>query len=648
MLKILFKYKYKLKLGNISIRTMSTLPSAKERLLSFRKELKLNNIDCFIQGTNDSHQSEYVCDRDKRLKYLSCFTGSAGTVVVTEKEALLWTDGRYFLAANDEISSEWKLMKQGLPQTPTVEKWISQNININGKIGIDPFLTSISSYNKLKDSLNDTKQEIVLLDKNPIDTIWDKNQPLMPQNKIFIHDIKYSGQSMQDKIKNIQDKIKENNVYGLIVTALDHIAWVLNLRGSDIIYNPVFFSYLIITRDDTFLYIDPSKLENDEEKESDDIKQYLKDIKIRAYCDFLTDLKSMVNKSKENKFWYDPRKTNTAIFNAIPLSQRYESDDCIEIMKSIKNEIEIEGFAACHIRDGAAKSRFFAWINKLREDANDENGKNEIEKHTEWTFAEKLLEFRRENDLFVDLSFETISSIGSNGAIIHYSPTSGKNKQIEVNKIYLLDSGGQYFDGTTDTTRTIWLGINNQKPSNYECECYTRVLKGVINLTKMIFPYNTKGPMIDSMARSYLWQIGLDYRHGTGHGVGSFLNVHEGPQGFTSSTFKRTLYQYGLRTNMIITNEPGYYQSDQFGIRIENVMVVINAKTKYQFDNQQFCTFKTLTMVPIDKQLLDLNIMTKQEIEWLNDYHKTVYQNILPFMKTEYEKNWLKLATDPL
>ena len=489
----------------------------------------------------------------------------------------------------------------------------------------------------------------MLLNKNPIDTIWGKNQPTMPKNKLIVHNEIYSGQSTKDKIKNIQKKINENNVYGLIVTSLDHIAWTLNLRGNDIIYNPVFFSYLLITKNDTFLYIDQSKLEsNDEEKKNETtktVKEQLEkaNIKTAEYDNFLTDLKTMINKNKNCKFWYDPRKCNVAIYNAIPKNQRFEADDCIEIMKSIKNKTELEGFRNCHIRDGAAKSRFFAWINQLRQ-----SGKEEIEKETEWSFAEKLLSFRREADLFVDLSFDTISSIAGNGAIIHYHPTKDNNSKIKINKIYLLDSGGQYFDGTTDTTRTIWLGINNEKPSDHQRECFTRVLKGVIALTKMIFPYNTKGPMIDSIARSYLWQIGLDYRHGTGHGVGSFLNVHEGPQGFSSSTFNRTLYEYGLRTNMVITNEPGYYEADNFGIRIENVMIVKQAETKYKFDNQIFCTFETVTMVPIDKQLLDLNIMTNDEISWLNKYHQNVYKNILSYMKTEYEKNWLKKATDPI
>merc|ERR1712129_599199 len=249
---------------------------------------------------------------------------------------------------------------------------------------------------------------------------------------------------------------------------------------------------------------------------------------------------------------------------------------------------------------------------------------------------------------FVDLSFETISSIAGNGAIIHYSPTKDENAPIKANEIYLLDSGGQYLDGTTDTTRTSWLGVDGQCASDHQKECYTRVLKGMIALSAMVFPIHTKGPMLDSIARSHLWQIGLDYRHGTGHGVGCFLNVHEGPQGFSASSYNRTLFEYGLQPDMVITNEPGYYEADKFGIRIENVMVVTKAKTKFQFGDKQFCSFRTVTMVPIDKELMDIKLLTTEEIAWLDAYHREVYENISPFMKTEYEKEWLKKTTAPI
>eukprot|EP00485_Elphidium_margaritaceum_P000307 CAMPEP_0202697452 /NCGR_PEP_ID=MMETSP1385-20130828/10782_1 /ASSEMBLY_ACC=CAM_ASM_000861 /TAXON_ID=933848 /ORGANISM="Elphidium margaritaceum" /LENGTH=614 /DNA_ID=CAMNT_0049353915 /DNA_START=164 /DNA_END=2005 /DNA_ORIENTATION=+ len=613
-----------------------SLPSFQQRLASFREQLKAQNIACFIQSTADAHQSEYVCNRDKRMGFLSGFTGSAGTIVVTPTDAKLWTDGRYFLAANKQLSNEWSLMKQGLPDTPSVEKWIKDNVD--GKVGIDPFLCSLSYYNRIKDALEGSKAELVLVEQNPIDGVWSAQQPPIPSSKVFVHELQYSGQSMQEKIKNVQQKINEFDVQALIVTKLDHIAWLLNLRGNDIVYNPVFFSYLIVTRTDIFLYIDPSKVDanNEEEKQvNNDIKQHLNGIQIVPYENFLTDLKRLVSEYKTGKFWYDPRQTNMAIYSAIPKEQRFEKDDCIEIMKAIKNETEVQGFLNCHVRDGAAKSRFFAWVQSLRD-----GGQSELEKHTEWSFAEKLLSLRREAELFVDLSFETISSIGANGAVIHYSPSESEHSAIKANEVYLLDSGGQYLDGTTDTTRTYWLGVNGATPSEYQRECYTRVLKGVIALTKIVFPSNTKGPMIDSVARSYLWQIGLDYRHGTGHGVGCFLNVHEGPHGFSASTFRRTLFEYGLKTNMVITNEPGYYEADKFGIRIENVMIVKPVKTKYAFDNLQFCSFTTATMVPIDKELLDMSIMNDEEFEWLNSYHKEVYGNILPFMQTQFEKDW--------
>jgi len=622
------------------------LPSLQERLSSFRALLTKHKVDCFIASTNDAHQSEYVCSRDKRLGFLSGFTGSAGTVVVTQKEALLWTDGRYFIAADKQLTDEWTLMKMGLPDTPSVAKWIASNEALSA-VAMDPLLTSISYFKKLQKELDPKRQRVVLLTENPIDSVWADHQPPMPTQKVFVHDLKYAGQSTEDKLKAIQSKIVEHGVGALVVTALDHIAWTLNLRGNDIVYNPVFFSYLIVTEKEATLYVDPSKLDGEEQKgdgdEAQSVRDHLKGVGIRKYSEFLGDLEAMVEGDAAVKIWYDPRKCNVAIYKKIPKALRFEKDDCIEIMKSLKNEAEIKGFMDCHVRDGAAKSRFFAWVDALRA-----AGSGELEKHTEWTFAEKLLSFRKEADLFVDLSFETISSIAGNGAVIHYSPSAEDNAAIKANEVYLLDSGGQYMDGTTDTTRTKWLGTNGTAPSEHRRECYTRVLKGVIALTKMVFPFNTKGPLIDSVARSFLWQIGLDYRHGTGHGVGSFLNVHEGPQGFSASSRNKTLFEYGLRTNMVITNEPGYYEADNFGCRIENVMICVEAETKHQFGGQKFCTFKTATMVPIDKEMLFMEIMSKEEIAWLDEYHQEVYKQILPLMKTQEEKDWLKAATDPV
>ena len=297
----------------------------------------------------------------------------------------------------------------------------------------------------------------------------------------------------------------------------------------------------------------------------------------------------------------------------------------------------------CHIRDGVAKTKFLSWVNDLCK-----SGKNELSKWNEYTFAEKLREFRAKNKLFVDLSFETISSIAGNGAIIHYAPTESNNAPIKPNEMYLLDSGAQYLDGTTDVTRTTFLSVNNGKPTAHQIECYTRVLKGVINLSLMIFPENTKGPLIDAIARTHLWEIGLDYQHGTGHGIGCFLNVHEGPQGFSASTYRKQLYKYGLTKNMFITNEPGYYETNNFGIRIENVMQVIHIKTKYNFNKQQYCGFKSITMIPLDKKLIDTSILSNKELKWINEYHKNVYKNLINYMETDNQKKFLKDCTSPL
>ena len=700
-----------------------SLPAPDQRLKDFRGRLDHYKVDAFIQGTNDAHHSEYVAERDKRLAYLSCFDGSAGTIVVTANEARLWTDGRYFNQAGKQLSNDWKLMKMGLPDTPSVTKYILNFLTENdqgtklkygGRIALDARLFSVSFCNSLNKELRElgVKESIVCLENNPIDEIWGKNQPDMPDAPVFIHDLKYCGVSAKDKISQMQAKINgEKNCFGLIVTSLDHIAWLLNLRGNDIVYNPVFFAYAIVTSNDCHLYIDSKKLKGvtkkaensgksgkdeskdnsnnndcvrDWENDEKELTSHLNDAKvtIHEYNDFFKDLRSMIkeNENKErNRFWIDTRKCSFAIADCVPQKLRLLKDDPIELAKSIKNETEINGIRYCHIRDGAAKTKFFAWIEEMKK-----KDVKLLEKHTEWSFAEKLKDFRayvffllnmyiflvalffyfvccfvflnREQDLFVDLSFETISSISGNGAIIHYSPSEDNHSKIEANEIYLLDSGGQYLDGTTDVTRTTFLGdlkaLNNYKAPKIR-EYYTRVLKGVIALDSLIFPENSKGPLIDAVARQYLWQIGLDYRHGTGHGVGCFLNVHEGPQGFSASSYRRSLYEYGIRENMLITDEPGYYRDGEFGIRIENVMVAKKHEIpkeevdKYE-KNLKFLTFETITMVPIDKNLMLLDIMTPQEIEWVDTYHQIVEKNLTPYMKQDFEKEFLKQACAPL
>ncbi|ETO22962.1 aminopeptidase [Reticulomyxa filosa] len=625
-------------------------PSPKERLLRLREQMKKDSIDAFLQGSEDAHQSEYVADRDKRVAFISTFTGSAGTVVVTQKEALLWTDGRYFIQAKQQLSDEWTLMKAGLPETPSTTSWIAQNVK--GTLGIDPYLTSVSGYDSLAQSCNEKQTKIKLLDNNPIDTVWNDNQPEYPQEKVRIHSLEYAGETAKSKIEKIVTEIKKNKASALIVTSLDSIAWLLNLRGNDIRYNPVFFSYVLITEDgECKLFIDSKKVKaetGDKEKKSEDgneeVKQesvelYLKEqchVSIHGYDELISHIKQILSNKPLQKIMCSSHCCNVAIWNTLPLENRCDKDSPIEFLKAIKNKHELNGMRDCHLRDGVAKTKFLAWIDTVK-------SSNSLHKHTECTFAEKLLSFRKDQKTFLDLSFETISSVGANGAIIHYAPTPDTCAKISEG-MYLVDSGGQYVNGTTDVTRTTHLG----KPTPHEKECFTRVLKGVIALSRVVFPYDTKGPFLDTLARMHLWQSGLDYRHGTGHGVGAGLNVHEGPIGFSASIARKKLFEYGLREGICITNEPGYYEEGKFGIRIENVMVVVPIATKYQFQDIQFYGFETITLVPIDRQLIDISLMNQDEILWLDQYHSLVFEKLAPFMDEDYQLRFLKQATAPL
>ncbi|KAJ3005384.1 hypothetical protein HKX48_000717 [Thoreauomyces humboldtii] len=586
---------------------MTSEATAASRLAALRTVMKKHNVQAYIIPSEDAHQSEYIADIDGRRGFISGFTGSAGLAVVTETKAALWTDGRYFLQASKQLKGEWTLMKAGLPEVDTKEEWLVKVLPKNSRIGLDPKLFTIAAAKLLVDAVKKDGHVLHPITDNLVDAIWE-DQPKRPINPVDAYPVKYAGKESADKIKTVREQIAKKNAWGFVVTALDEIAWLFNLRGSDIIYNPVFFAYALVTKDQAILYVDESKV-------SDEVRSHLgKTVTIRTYDAIFVDLAKLGEEKKSEKLWLDSR-CSLALQIALGGEERVlESRSPVQTAKAIKNDTELEGFRQSHIRDAAALCDYFAWLEK-----------EIVEKGTKLTeceAADKLESLRTAQKDFVGLSFDTISSTGPNGAIIHYKPEPTTCATIKIDQLYLCDSGAQYKDGTTDVTRTISL---NGKPSDHERDAFTRVLKGHIQIDLAVFPRGTTGYILDVLARTSLWQAGLDFRHGTGHGVGSFLNVHEGPHGIgTRIGFNDT----PLEAGMSVTNEPGYYEDGNFGIRIENVLLIKEVKTKHNFGDRGYLGFEYVTLVPMQACLIDVELLVPAEREWLNNYHKKCWEKI--------------------
>jgi len=613
-------------------------------------------IHALIIPSGDAHQSEYIADCDCRRAYVSGFTGSAGTAIVTEKDAALWTDGRYFLSASQQLDPDsWTLMKDGLPDTPSQADWLCKVLPAEGgKVGVDPFLLQVDVWKPLSLQLESSGHSLIATPRNLVDVAWGPDRPDPPANPVFPLPLQYTGKPWQEKIDTVRAKMKEKSCQLLVVTNLDEIAWLLNLRGSDITYNPVFFSYVVLTLDEIHFFIDEHRLEN-HVKEHLNISNDLPavecrddsktdgasySISIHPYSElmaFLTDVasdeKNLVKGGKlaggkdGGKAWVSDRSSR-AIASVFKDHQRVTGLTPIAALKAVKNPVEIEGMRQCHIRDGAAVCEYLAWL---------QNQLKRGHRVTEISGADYLERCRAAQEDFVSLSFDSISSVGSNAAIIHYRPQPDTDRQVTNDQIYLLDSGAQYKDGTTDVTRTYHFGI----PSDFERSSFTRVLKGHIELASAVFPNGVKGHMIDCLARMHLWTAGLDYLHGTGHGVGSFLNVHEGPCGISPRV---SAVEIALEEGMILSDEPGYYHDGSFGIRIESLVAVTKAKTENNFKEKGFLTFDPITMVPLCQNLMDASLLTAKEVEWIDSYHTRVRDLVGPYLKAKGKAetyNWL-------
>lgn len=593
----------------------------KTRILALQEQMKQRNMDAYIIPTEDYHNSEYVGAYFKTREYMSGFTGSAGTLVVLKDIAALWTDGRYFLQAAQQLEgSGIDLMKSGEKDVPKISEYLAKQLGDGSVIGFDGRCVSNSFVQGIEKAMKDKK--IHFADgEDLVDIIW-KNRPELSKKPVWELEAEVAGMSRKDKLAKVREKMTESKADILVMTALDEIAWLLNLRGDDVAYTPVFLSDMLIEKNKATLFVQNEIM-------STDIIQALKTdgIELADYNSIDECLGRIV---KKESVWLDENQVNYHLTQCIPEGVKLIKGVCpVEMLKAAKTTKEMENIRLAHIKDGVAVTRFLYWL------------KNAVktQKVTEIEAANRLLEFRKEQEGFLDQSFEPIMAYGKHGAIIHYSATEETNVVMEPKGLCLSDTGAHYLEGTTDITRTIVLG----ELTADEKKAFTLVLKGNLALGNAKFPEGVTGQNLDILARQPLWEYGMDFNHGTGHGVGYILNVHEGPQRIHWRIRENAVVTPFVE-GMIVSNEPGYYQADAFGIRHENlVLCKLDEKTEYG----QFLCFDTLTMVPFDLDGIDVELMNSQEIEWLNAYHKKVYDVISPYLKEE-EKMWLAEATQPL
>ena len=589
-----------------------------ERVAKLRLWMKENGFTAFVFPSSDPHNSEYVADYWKSREWISGFSGSAGTAVVTLEHAALWTDSRYFIAAEKDLNGTgFQLMKLRVEGTPSVSEWLASELSTYEKavVGLDGNVNSFAEVAAMEQELATKGNITVRTDADPMAELWT-DRPVIPDNEVQLHPLEYSGELTSSKISRVRKYLSECGTDGLLVTALDEIAWVLNLRGSDVRCNPVFVSYLLISPEKVALYINNVKL-------SAEVNAYLasEKIDVEAYEAVVEGLRSYTGKS----LLVDMTSTNYSLATAVPFEKVCSGVSPIVSMKAVKNKVEQDGFRAAMLRDGVAVVKFLAWLKSAVE----AGGQTEI------SLDERLTALRAEQPKFKGISFDTIVGYEAHGAIVHYEATPETDIPVEPHGLVLIDSGAQYLDGTTDITRTIALGELTEE----QRRVYTLVLKGHIQLDICRFPAGACGSQIDALARAPMWREGYNYMHGTGHGVGSYLNVHEGPH-----QIRMEWRSAPLQAGMTVTNEPGIYLEGKFGVRIENTLLIVPAETTAFGD---FLKFETLTLAPIDIAPIVLEMLSAEEREWLNSYHRRVYESLSPHL-TEGEKEWLRVATLPI
>ena len=588
----------------------------KMRITKLREALKRAGVSaCIIPGT-DPHASEYIAECWKERVWISGFNGSAGTAVVALDKAGLWTDSRYFLQAAEQLSgSGMALMKQGLPETLDVIPWLVSELKAGDKVGVNAQMFSVNVYAAMKSELKQAGIELVSIDL--LAEVWT-DRPSLPLQPFFVFDTKYSGKSTIDKLVDLRAEMKKLHTNVFVMSALDDIAWLFNIRGNDVDYNPVVIAYALVEEDKATLFIEPEKV-------TPATLSYLESQGV-SVASYLSIYEYLMSVSTSQTVLIDGAKLNQSLFEAIPSGCGIRNTmSPVFKLKSIKNEVEMAGYRRAMVKDGVALTKFFKWL--------EENVAScEL---TETSVDKKLYEFRSQQENFIGESFGTIAGYGPHGAIVHYSATDESASTLKPEGIFLLDSGGQYLDGTTDITRTISLG----KPTEQEKIDFSLVLKGHIALSTAIFPAGTRGSQLDILARKAMWDVCLNYGHGTGHGVGHFLNVHEGPQSIRAEE-----NPVALQPGMFMSNEPGLYRTDEYGIRTENLVHVIHAN---ETEFGQFLKFETLTLCYIDRELLDGTELDSFDLLWIDNYHKRVFEAVSPYLNDD-EKIWLENKCSPI
>lgn len=622
---------------------MATNTSATHNLISFLKEQQLDGI---IVSHDDPHATEYPHPTFGALEFISGFTGSWGHALVTQQKAYLWTDGRYWVQAEQQLKEPWELVRHGMKEAPTLEEVIKRD-NMK-RVAIDLYTTSYMYLKRKRENLKDV--EFVELFENPIYALW-KDRPEFPLHPAFIHPEVYTGMSADKKLSLVREKMAAVDADALVVSLLDEVAYLLNLRGRDNPISPLIYAYVVVEKDTATIFIDPRKL-------TDDVSTYLESLGVKVddyyglpkYLETITERDTKKPAGEPFRLWVTPSESVAVCSSFLSKNcddsprELYQKGTPVYLMKGVKNHVELEGMKEAHILDGIALSRFFAHVENMRRDGT-------LFEHTEYSLGELSTHYRAQMEGNRGISFFPISSIGPNGAIIHYKPTEDECSRIDK-QLYLLDSGGQYPGGTTDTTRCVHFGV----PTAEEMEAYTLVLKGHLTLRHSVFPEGAVDISLDVLARQFLWKTGREYYHGTGHGVGAFLNVHEGPHRISNPAkpLIGELEVTGLLPGMVVSNEPGYYKQGHFGVRIENVVYVREMEEGFSKVHTKFYTFEDLTLVPYCKELVDVTLLTDEEIEWVNEYHKLVADTLIPRMEaisaTEYADaiSYLREAAMPI
>jgi len=593
----------------------------RERVDGLRKLMKEHGVQAYIIPSTDPHQSEYLPALWMRRPFISGFTGSAGDVVVTETAAGLWIDSRYFLQAADQLDAGvYTLFKFGLPGVPSFKEWLADTLEAGDRVGVDPRLMSHSEYKSLAGRLGQRDVVLAPISDNLVDAVWT-DRPPMPPDPVLPHDIAFAGESVDSKLERLRAKMASEGCGAHVVTTLDSIAWLCNIRGRDVEYNPVAIAYAVVTDGAATLYVDPAKV-------TEDLRGHLgESVSIAGYDAFEQGLAEL--NAKGAKVWIDPATCSQWVAECLsPGARLFCAPSPVTLFKALKNEVEVEGMRKAHVRDGVAMVRFLKWL----EEAVPAGGVTEL------GICDKLVEFRSQGEHFRGPSFGTIASYKEHGAVIHYEPAPETDVAVGSDGILLVDSGGQYLDGTTDITRTLTMGA----PTAEQKDRFTRVLQGLIKLIVQPFPEGTAGRQIDSLSRLALWNVGLNFMHGVGHGIGSHLCVHEGPQAI--SYYRCT--GVALEPGMACTIEPGFYKDGEYGLRTENVAVVRDAPEVAGGD-AAFRRFEDITLCPIDLNLVEKNLLAADEKEWLNGYHRKVRETLSPLLDAD-EAAWLEKNTRPI